>query len=74
MSKTTHVVPVKSGGWNVKQGGGAKASRHFETKQPAIAWGRKVSRNKSSEFYIHGRDGRIQSKDSHGLDRYPPKG
>ncbi|WP_338587823.1 DUF2188 domain-containing protein [Paenibacillus sp. Y5S-9] len=27
-----------------------------------------------TELIIHGKDGKIQSKDSHGNDPYPPKG
>ena len=28
----------------------------------------------SPDVYIHGKDGKIQNKDSHGNDPYPPKG
>ncbi len=74
MPKTTHVVPNPKGGWNVKQGGADRASKSFETKKDATEWARDVSQNQGTELYIHGRDGKIQQKDSHGNDKFPPKG
>lgn len=73
MSKTQHVVKDSKGGWAVKKGGGEKASRHFDTQQDAIDWGRQVAKNQKAEFYIHGKDGKIRSKDSYGNDPHPPK-
>ena len=73
-SKTHHVVPNPSGGWDVKRGGGSRASSHHDTKQEAIGRGREISRNQSTELRIHNRDGRIASSDSHGNDPHPPKG
>lgn len=70
---THHVVPNSGGGWNVKKGGADRASKHFDTKQEAVDWGRQVSRNQETEFLIHGKDGKIQQSDSHGGDPYPPK-
>ena len=70
---THHVVPNPEGGWDVKRGGGEKASRHFETKQEAIEGGREISRNQGTELIIHNRDGRISQSDSHGNDPCPPK-
>jgi len=58
--QTYHVVPNPDFGWAVKKGGAEKASKHFETKQDAIAYGREVSRNQSRNLIIHGKDGRIQ--------------
>lgn len=72
--KTHHIVPNSGGGWDVKKGGGQKASSHHDTKQSAIDAGRQVSRNQGTEFRIHNKDGRIASSDSHGNDPYPPKG
>lgn len=72
--KTTHVVPNPNGGWDVKAGGGKKASNHFNLKSKAISKGREISRNKSGELFIHGRNGRIQNRDSHGNDPQNIKG
>ena len=74
MSKNQHVVPSKKGGWDVKGDGNSKATKHFDTKQPAIDYGRQTSRNQKSELVIHNKDGRIAKKDSHGHDPHPPKG
>lgn len=67
-SNSHHVVPNPNGGWDVKKGGAERASVHTETKNEALAIGREISRNQHTEFYIHGKDGKIQSKDSHGND------
>ena len=74
MGKNQHVVPSKSSGWNVKGAGNSKATKHFDTKQDAIDYGRQTSRNQKSELVIHNKDGRIAQKDSHGHDPHPPKG
>lgn len=71
---THHIVPNPGGGWDVKRGGGQRASSHHETKQDAILKGREVSRNQETELRIHNKDGRIAQSDSHGNDPYPPKG
>jgi Uncharacterized protein conserved in bacteria (DUF2188) len=70
--KTTHVVPSPGGGWNIKQGGAERASRHLELKQDAIYRAREISRNLGSELIIHNRDGKISQCDSHGPDPHPP--
>jgi Uncharacterized protein conserved in bacteria (DUF2188) len=72
--KTHHVVPNPDGGWDVKRGGGERASGHFDTKAEAVNAGREISRNQGTKFLIHGKDGVIQSSDSHGNDPNPPKG
>ncbi|WP_421808693.1 DUF2188 domain-containing protein [Flagellimonas sp.] len=74
MSKTRHVVPNQNGGWDSKKGGANRASKHFDTKKEAEDYSRKVSKNEGSELFVHGKDGKIQRKDSHGNDPYPPKG
>ena len=70
---THHVVPDPEGGWNVKRGGGKRASSHHDTKQQAVDQGREVSRNQGTEFRIHNKDGKIAKSDSHGNDPNPPK-
>jgi hypothetical protein len=73
-SGSHHIVPNAKGGWDVKKGGANRSSGHFDSKQDAVDAGRQISRNQDTEFYIHGKDGKIQSKDSHGNDPCPPKG
>lgn len=71
---THHVVPNPKGGWDVKRGGGERASGHYERKSVAVAEGRQVSRNQGTELKIHNRDGKIAQSDSHGKDPKPPPG
>ena len=74
MLKSHHVVPNHDGGWDVKKGGADRASAHFDLKSKATEEGRKMSINQKTELFIHGKDGKIQERDSHGHDSYPPKG
>jgi hypothetical protein len=71
--KTHHVVPNPGGGWDSKKGGGIKSIKHFDRKDEAIIFTRKISQNQDSELVIHGKDGKIQQSDSHGNDPCPPK-
>lgn len=72
--KNVHVVPDRQGGWAVRREGGSRVSSHHETQRDAIDAGRQIARNERSELFIHGRNGRIRERDSHGHDPYPPKG
>lgn len=68
-----HVVPHKDG-WAVRGAGSRRASTVHQTQEQAIRAGRTIAQNQGSELYIHGRDGRIRARDSHGNDPHPPKG
>ncbi|MBB6020359.1 hypothetical protein HNR77_001420 [Paenibacillus sp. JGP012] len=68
-----HVVP-HGDKWAIKGAGNDKATRVTDTKREAKDIARQISRNQGTELFIHGKDGRIQSRDSHGNDPYPPKG
>lgn len=68
-----HVVSNPSGGWSVKRDGATRASRHFDNKETAINWGRKISQSCSSDLVVHRRDGTIQSKNNYGNDPCPPR-
>lgn len=69
-----HVVPSEKGGWDVKRDGAERSSGHFDKKQDAVDAARAISQNQQTELVIHGKDGKIQGKDSHGNDPFPPKG
>jgi uncharacterized protein YdaT len=71
--KNQHIVPHKNG-WAVKGEGNERPSHVTKTKQEAVYLGRQIAANQGSELIIHGKDGKIQAKDSHGRDPYPPKG
>jgi hypothetical protein len=73
MAKQHHVVP-NDNGWGIKTNGGAKSIQNFPTQKEAINRAREISQNQGSELFIHGKDGQIRSRDSHGNDPYPPKG
>ncbi len=71
--KSHHVVHNPEGGWDSKKGGSPKAIKHFDIKEDAIDYTRKISQNQNTELVIHGRDGKIQKSDSHGNDPCPPE-
>ena len=73
MKKNQHIVP-QGDKWAVKSEGSKRASSLHDTQKEAIARGREVSRNQKTELFIHGRDGKIRERDSHGKDPYPPNG
>lgn len=71
-NRNQHVVPHPHG-WAVKPAGSDRASSLHDTQREAIDRARDVARNQKSELLVHGRDGRIRERDSHGNDPYPPK-
>ena len=74
MKRTTqHVVPAPNGGWNVKKGGADKATKHFNTKAPAIKYASQISKNQGAELVVHNKDGRVANSNSFGKDPCPPK-
>lgn len=70
--KSNHVVPSSSG-WAVKKSGAERASRTFDTKEKAVAYGRDKSKSEKTELYIHKSNGMIQNRNSYGNDPPPPK-
>ena len=68
MARDTHRVMPHKRGWQVKRDGGKRASRVTATKAEAEKIAREFSRNQETELQIHGKDGSIQSSDSHGND------
>lgn len=71
--KQTHVVPNPNGGWDSKDTGNSRVSRHFDTKRETTDWARDHSRRDGNELVIHNQDGKIRQKDSHGNDPCPPR-
>ena len=72
MGKDQHVVRHEEG-WAVKGAGNERATAVFRTQAEAIEAGKQIATNQSSELVVHGRDGRIRSKDSYGRDPLPPR-
>jgi hypothetical protein len=73
MGKNQHVVPA-NGKWGVRGEGNTKLTALYDRQSDAINAARQIARNQQSELFIHGADGRIRERDSHGHDPYPPKG
>jgi uncharacterized protein YdaT len=71
--RNQHVVPHDDG-WAVRGAGSRRASSVHPTQQQAIDAAREIARNQRTELFIHGRDGRIRDRDSHGGDPFPPRG
>ena len=71
--KNQHVVP-SNGRWGIKGEGNSRMTAFFDRQSDAIAAARQISRNQGSELFVHGRNGQIRSRDSHGNDPFPPKG
>jgi uncharacterized protein YdaT len=73
MGKNQHVVP-HGDKWAIRGEGNERLTEVFETQRQAIERARQIARNQASELLIHGEDGRIRARDSHGNDPCPPKG
>ena len=73
MAKDQHVVPHPDG-WAIRGEGNSRVTKTFARQSDAIDRGREIARNQGSELLIHGRDGRIRARDSHGRDPFPPRG
>lgn len=71
--RNQHVVPHDRG-WAVRGAGAGRASSVHPTQQAAIDTARGIAQNQGSELLVHGRNGQIRARDSHGNDPYPPKG
>lgn len=72
-NRNQHVVPHPDG-WAVRAAGGRRPSSVQPTQAEAVDRGRTIAQNQSTELFIHGRNGRIRERDSHGHDPHPPKG
>lgn len=71
--KVQRVTPRPDGKWQHRTDGNERATVVTNTQQEAIDSAIGVARNQRGEVIIHGRDGKIRSKDSYGKDPNPPK-
>jgi hypothetical protein len=67
------IVPNKGGGWAVKREKAQRSIKVTPTKAEAEKIGRQVGENSKVDVITQGRDGKIQSHDSHGHDPNPPQ-
>lgn len=72
MGKNQHVVR-RGKQWVVRGAGNKKDTSVHETQKDAIDSAIDIAKNQGSEVIVHGRDGRIRSKDSYGNDPCSPK-
>lgn len=72
MKKNIHTVPHEGNWWVEREGSNRPLSVH-RTKAAAEDKGASRARKDGVEHVIHGRDGRIQDKDSYGRDPFPPR-
>jgi len=70
--KNQHVVPLGNG-WAVKGEGSKKFTTITDTKSKAVQIEKEIAKNNKAELIIHGKNGKIQDKDSYGNDPNPPK-
>jgi ribosomal protein L32E len=50
-----------------------KELRKLPQPREAIEIAEEIATNQRSEVIVHGKDGRIRSKDSYGRDPFPPR-
>lgn len=67
------VTPTGDGDWRLRRDGSERSSGIFDTQGEAADRGRGLARDAGVDLVIHGRDGKIRSKDSYGNDPNPPK-
>ncbi len=60
--------------WAVKLQGNSKASKVFNTKEPAVKYATDRAKEEKSELIVKRQDGSIQYKNTYGDDPHPPKG
>lgn len=72
MGKNQHVVKT-DGGWGIRGEGNSRLTSEHRTKSAAENVARQIAKHQHAELVVHGRDGRIQDKDSFGNDTCPPR-
>ena len=72
MGKTQHVV--KHGDkWAVRGEGNSRVTSTHDKQGSAEKAAIQIAKKEHSEVIVHGRDGKIRSKDSYGNDPNPPR-
>ncbi len=76
MTKRRSKVEVAPGdnGWTVDNNVSPLPKRFYRTKKDAVSNARTWSKVHKSELIIKDKSGKIQKKDSHGNDPFPPRG
>ena len=72
MKRAVHVL-ARGNRWIVRTAG-KKVHRVVDTMGEAIVIGRRIAMNNGSELLVHRTDGSLRSRDSFGVDPFPPIG
>ena len=72
MGKNQWVSP-RGEQWAVHGEGNSRDTALFDTQRQAIDHARSIAINQRSELIVQGRNGKIRSKDSYGIDLCPPR-
>lgn len=67
-----YVVPTEEG-WGTRRPNTKRLSKKFSKKAEAVKAGNEMAKKSKSELTILKKNGKIQNKNSHGHDPYPPK-
>ena len=60
--------------WENKREGNDQPLSSHHTKENAQDRGEKIAEERKVEHFIHGKDGKIQERNSYGNDPFPPRG
>ena len=75
MAKNIHTVfNSERHMWENKTEGTGKPISSHHTKENALDNGEKFAKESEVEHFIHGKDGKIQERNSYGNDPFPPRG
>ncbi len=75
MHRNIHTVfNSERGMWENKAEGVKNPLSSHHTKDNALDKGRNIAKADEVEHFIHGKDGKIQERNSYGNDPYPPRG
>jgi hypothetical protein len=70
--KDLHVV-LHNEGWVIRKEGGVRAISVHRTQREAVEAAREIARSQNGELVIHGRNGRVRSRNSYATDSLPPR-
>ncbi len=73
MGKNQHVVPHHEK-WAVRGEGNSRATSVHQNQAEAVEAATRIATHQKSEVLVHGADGKIREKLSHGHDPFPPAG
>lgn len=75
MAKNIHTVHnSEKHRWENKEEGNNKPLSFHHTKDNAVTRAEQIARQEKVEVLIHGKDGKIQERNSYGNDPFPPRG